>query len=144
MKTTQIILMLFTVLSAVMFTCTDAVQGQSYSFSFDAEDDNIFMLEEMGGIIQISDEGAVLQMIMPPEQRSEQYKDVDLVIGDVIKMVNGKKIDSGETLQKLYDDLKIGDEIKMAIMREKIVHIVSFPKGEKKSQYGYADYDHYN
>ena len=131
MKPTQIVSILFAVITAVMFTCTDPVQGQSFSFTTNSDEGEIFMLQEMGGIIQVTDKGATVQMIMPAEQRSEKYQDVDLKIGDIIKMVNGKKIDSAESLQKLYDDLKVGDEIKAAIMRDKVVHIISFPKGEK-------------
>ena len=130
MKPTQIVSILFAVFTAVLFTCTDSVQGQSYSFTTNTDEGEIYMLQEMGAIIQFADKGATVQMIMPPEQRSEKYQDVDLKIGDVIKMVNGKKIDKAETLKKLYEELKVGDEIKAAIMRDKVVHIVSFPKGE--------------
>lgn len=128
MKTVQILLTLFSIITISLLACSETVVGQSYSFT--AEEGEIFMLPEMGAIILSGEEGLIVEMVMPSEQRDEKYQDVDLEIGDVIKMMNGKKTDSVEIMKTMYDSLKIEDEIKIAIMRGKKIHIVSFPKGE--------------
>jgi len=128
MKAVQILLTLFSLVAVSLMTCNETVVGQSYSFS--AEEAEIFMLPEMGAIILSGDEGLKVEMVMPSEQRDENYKDVDLEKGDIIKMMNGKKMESIEIMQAIYDSLELEDEIKIAIMRGKKIHIVSFPKGE--------------
>lgn len=128
MKIMQIILVFMGLITVGLLTCSEAVLAQSFSFS--AEEGEIFMFPEMGAIIMSSENGPKVEMVMPPEQRDKKYKDIDLEIGDIIKMMNGKKTESIEAVQTIYDNLELEDEIKIAVMRGKKIQIVAFPKGE--------------
>jgi len=91
-----------------------------------------YFLPELGAVILIQDAKLKIEFIMPPEQRTEEYKTVDLKQGDLILMANGKKMTSAEDIQKMHDAVEIGDMIKLGIKRDKSMMMVSFKKADPK------------
>ncbi len=88
----------------------------------------VLMLQEIGGLIVDSDDGVKIDMVLPSDQRTEAYKKTDIQTGDLIKMVNGKKVKDVVQLTEIYESLKFGDELKFGIKRDKQMMIVSMPK----------------
>jgi len=93
-------------------------------------DGEVLMLQEIGGLIVDSDNGVKVDMVLPADQRTEAYKKVDLKTGDLIKMVNGKKVKDVANLAEIYEGLKFGDEVKFGIKRDRQMMIVSMPKAD--------------
>ncbi len=91
-----------------------------------------FLLKELGAAIA-SDNGTIKVLnVMPPEHRPQSYKDIDLQQDDVVLMANGKRLAGTKDLQSIYDDLKVGDELKLGIKRKEEMHLVSLKKGDPK------------
>ena len=90
--------------------------------------DEVFMLPELGALIGVSPNGLMIVMVMPEAHRAEAYKKVDLQKGDFIKMVNGKGVKTCGDLRAAYEALKVGDELKLGIKRDKGLMIVSLSK----------------
>ncbi len=91
-----------------------------------------FLLKELGAAIA-SDDGVVKVLnVMPASQRPASYKDVDLQQDDIVLMANGKRLAVTKDLQSIYDDLKVGDELKLGIKRKEEMHLVSLKKGDPK------------
>jgi len=88
----------------------------------------VFMLKELGAIISEGENGLAVLMVLPPEQRAKAYRDIDLQEGDVIMMFNGKRAKTSVQIEEAYDGLKIGDEIKLGIKRDKDMMIATLAK----------------
>lgn len=115
----------------VLIAMTATVTAQSHSFQI-KEEGKMFMIPELGAMTS-SDEGKLTVDFMPPAgDLPKAYRDVDLKNGDIIMMANGKKMKSAADLEKLYDALKVGDEIKLGIKRDKGMLIASFKKADEK------------
>ncbi len=97
-----------------------------------AQPGEICMLLELGAIIVQSDDGPKVEMILPPGQRSEKYKSVDLQSGDIIKMFNGKSMSTPALIEETYNGLAIGDDIMLGLKRGKEIFMQKFPKGDTK------------
>jgi S1-C subfamily serine protease len=67
-------------------------------------------------------------MVMPPDQRAEAYKSLDIQVGDIIKMVNGKSLTSVKSLKEIYEKASPGDIIKLGIIRNQKPILVKFTK----------------
>jgi S1-C subfamily serine protease len=93
-------------------------------------DQDVFMLDELGAVIADAENGPRILMVLPKEQRTEAYRDVDLREGDTILMVNGKKITGARQLKELYEGLDIGDDLKLGIRRGKELLIESLAKAD--------------
>lgn len=115
-----------TLLSAASFAQT----VKSFSFSGDGPNGEMFMIQEVGGLVTLSDDGVKIEMVMPPDQRPKEFKDVDLMAGDIIKMANGKKIDDVAKIKEIYEALKPGETLKFGINRDGKMMIVSMVKGD--------------
>ncbi len=112
-------------------TClTGIVSAQEMTTSTTMIEGDIMMLNEVGGVLRASDDGIVVDMVMPSDQRPEEYRSLDLRKGDIIKMVNGKRVKSTEDLTKIYEDCAIGEQIKLGIKRGQGLQIVKFPKAD--------------
>lgn len=69
-------------------------------------------------------------MVMPAEVRIKIYKEVDVKKGDLLLMMNGKKIDDVKKADVIYTALKPGDEIKLGLKRGEQMFIASFKKAK--------------
>jgi S1-C subfamily serine protease len=87
-------------------------------------------MKEFGGILVEVDDEVKVDMVMPPAQRSDEYKDLDIQSGDIIKMINGKKVSTVSALEDIFNKLAIGDEVKLGIFRGKEMMIVRFAKAD--------------
>lgn len=99
-------------------------------------DSPLFMLREIGGIITEAGDTVMVQMVMPPDNRPKDYKNVDIQTGDIIKMANGKKIESIKTLEDMYKSLAVGDELKLGLIRGKEMKIAALVKGDESKMPG--------
>ena len=91
----------------------------------------IFNLPEVEAIIAKQD-GKIQVLFTHAGMRMAKYKDVDLKTSDEIFMANGKKVQSVEELQEIYDKLEIGDILKIAIKRDEDTKIISIVKADPK------------
>jgi C-terminal processing protease CtpA/Prc len=94
---------------------------------------DIFEIRELGVMITEENNKLIVDMIIPKENRSKDYQDVDIQKGDEIRMINGKKMKSAADCKKLYDNLAIGSEFKMAINRNGAIFITGFNKADPKT-----------
>lgn len=99
---------------ASLHPSTAAAQTRSLVINPGSE---IFLLKELGAVISDSDSGLTVLMVLPAEQRGTAYKNVDLREGDRVLMLNGKLMQSPGHLEKTYDQLAAGDELKLGIRR---------------------------
>ncbi len=106
------------------------------TMTFEAEDGDIFMLPEVGGIIVESDDGPKLEMVLPVDNRPDEYKTLDIQVGDIIKMFNGKSMKKVSSIQEAYEAMEIGDEVKFGIRRDKGIMMVKFAKMDPKDAPG--------
>lgn len=90
---------------------------------------DVFNIPELSAIISEQDKHIVVLVSMD-KMRPAAYKSVDLKTNDQIFMALGNKIKSVKQLQKLYEDLAIGAEFKMAIKRGDVRKLVSFTKAD--------------
>jgi S1-C subfamily serine protease len=93
-------------------------------------DSEIFMLNELGAIMNEAEEGLEVLMVLPSAQLPEAYRQVDLRTGDVVMMFNGKRVNNVAEITGIYDKLSIGDEIKLGIKREKEMVIEKLKKAD--------------
>lgn len=91
-------------------------------------DGEIFLLKELGAIISESDQGMSVLMVLPQDQRAKAYRDIDLQEGDILVMFNGKRMKTAGQMEEAYGGLKIGDEIKLGIKRDKDMMITTLAK----------------
>ena len=75
-------------------------------------------------------------MVLPSDQRPENYKAVDIQAGDIIKMFNGKSMKMVSLMEETYNALGIGDELKFGVRRDKDIFIVKFTKMDPKDAPG--------
>jgi S1-C subfamily serine protease len=94
-----------------------------------------FVFNELGAVIG-KHEGTLQVdfLALQPDQREATYRETDLQQGDQIIMVNGKRAESTVDLKSVYENLKTGDKITLAIKRDKARMMVSFPKGDPEKQ----------
>ncbi len=121
---TKIKAILFLFVSQLVCIATNAQEMKIIK----AKPGEVFMIPEVGAIIQLKDKKIVIENVMPADMRDKSYKDVDLQESDVIIMVNGKKVSSTKECEDIYNNLKTGDEFKMGINRKDKMFIVGFKK----------------
>ncbi|UCC43796.1 MAG: PDZ domain-containing protein [Candidatus Zixiibacteriota bacterium] len=100
---------------------------------FKAEGD-VFLLPEFGAVLIVEDDRLKVEMMAPKERLAKDYQEVDLLQGDFILMINGKRTKTIDDFRSVYDDLKPGDEIKLGIKRDESMRIASFSKGDEDSK----------
>lgn len=89
------------------------------------------MLPEIKGIVLAENGKVVIGPIPDKDQRDAEYKSLDLAQGDEIIFVNGKKIKSIGDFKKYFSEIKTGDNVKLAVQRDKDRFIVEFKKAEE-------------
>jgi hypothetical protein len=83
-------------------------------------------LPEIGAILSVEQGALVVKMVAPAERRPEKYRSVDIVEGDVIMMVNGKRVKSAPEFTKAIDAVPPGEELKLGLQRGKQMMIAGF------------------
>lgn len=119
-------------LTAVFETVVGSPQASGQEMMRFSADDSL-MIRELGAITEMSDEGLRIVMAMPGEARPEEYRDIDVRQGDVILVVNGKRIRELATARDLLEKAAPGDEIALGIDRGGRSVVVRFPKADPAS-----------
>jgi predicted metalloprotease with PDZ domain len=140
MQKLNLVLVILAVVSAILITCNNAFtatpEGNPAPQRMIFKKGDVFLLSELGAVIKNDSGNVTIELVLPENKRTEEYQAVDLENGDVILMMNGKKIRSIEDLEDNYDLIAVGDDIKLGIKREGSMMIVSFPKAEEHSTGG--------
>jgi S1-C subfamily serine protease len=113
-------LMTFSIYAQVRKTITKSIDDEG----------GMCLIKEFGGVLVVDDDEIKVDMVMPADQRHNDYKTLDIKEGDIVKMINGKKINTPEMLEKIYNSFEIGKEIKLGIFRGKEMRIVKFAKAD--------------
>jgi len=94
-----------------------------------------FVLNEFGAVIGEHDGTLEIDMVViEPENRDAAYREIDLKAQDQILMFNGKRVKSTAEFEAAYNALKPGDDVTLAIKRERHRMMVSFPKGKPNAR----------
>ena len=88
----------------------------------------IFFLNELSAIVTDEDGTIKVEHAMPGDQRPEGYRDLDLKQGDEILMINAKRVKKAKDLENIYNEIKVGEEIKLGIRRGEEMFILKFNK----------------
>lgn len=92
----------------------------------------VFNLPELGAVIIGGEKEIKVEAVLPAELRPKAYKDIDLQSGDLILMMNAKRVKSAKELEEIYNGLKVGEEVKLGIKRQEERFIVTFRKADPK------------
>lgn len=112
----------------------DSTSGRSFSFkSIEAGPGGVFNLPELGAVIIGGEKEIKVEAVMPAEHRLKAYKDIDLQSGDLILMMNAKRVKSAKEIEEIYNGLKAGEEVKLGIKRKEERFITSFAKADPKA-----------
>lgn len=79
--------------------------------------DSSLMIREIGAILETGDDGLNVAIVMPAEARAEGYGDVDVRRGDLVLMINGRRVREIEVAREILGGAGIGDEIALGIRR---------------------------
>ena len=92
--------------------------------------DDMFDLPELATIIAFKDGKLVADNVFDKKMRPKEYESIDIKQGDVIMMVNGKRVKSLQELRNAYTSAAIGSAVKLGIERNTETAIVSFDKAD--------------
>jgi len=73
-----------------------------------------------------------VRFVSPPPNRTEPYRNVDLREGDVVLMINGKRVRTVAEITSAYAATPVGAELKIGVERGKEMLIASFAKADPK------------
>ncbi len=97
-----------------------------------ADMDEVFFLQELGALIMQDEESIRVDFVAPADNRAQEYRSVDIESGDVIVMLNGKRVKSVKDLKTSYEEAEVGEEIKFGRKRDKRTMIVTVPKADRE------------
>ena len=129
-------LLLMSGLTAVLGTAAEVAVGSPQASGQEMmrfSSDDSLMIREIGAITEMSGDELRVVMVMPGEARPEAYRDVDVREGDVIVVVNGRRIRELAAARDLLDEAAPGDEIALGLSRGGRSVIVRFPKADPAS-----------
>jgi len=96
----------------------------------------IYFLMGPQAAMRESDDGLVIDFVAPADSRAKDYADVDLKAGDIVMMVNGKRVKTAADIEKMVNDLETGAMIKLGVKRDRDMMIVSFAKPDPEEAGG--------
>lgn len=91
-----------------------------------------FPIPETGALVVREGADLRVQFVPPSGNRPPKYRTVDLQEGDLILLVNGKRVKSIEDLKKAHTATPVGSEFKLGIQRGQEMIIVAFEKADPK------------
>ena len=95
-----------------------------------------FFIPELMAMIEGQEKDVVIANKLPGTNLPKEYQALDVKKGDIIMMINGKNITKVAEMEKIYNELTIGQEIKLGVKREGVPHLVSFKKADPKNMPG--------
>jgi S1-C subfamily serine protease len=96
-------------------------------------ENDLLHIPELSALIAGNAEQLTVDHVIEPEMRAKGYEKTDVQEGDVIFMVNGKKLNKLSDLKEIYNLASIGSTVKLGIKRNKQMMIASFVKADPKS-----------
>lgn len=112
----------------IMVFFAESLAAQVFVQKKGAGEGEIFFLNEAAAMLKDEDGTIKVDVVLPGEQRPKEYQNIDLKQGDEILMVNAKRVKSLKELEKIYNELEMGDEMKLGVRRGEEMFIVSFNK----------------
>jgi S1-C subfamily serine protease len=91
-----------------------------------------FLIPELGALVVKDGESLKVQLVPPPGNRADQYRAVDLREGDIVLVVNGKRVKAIADLKKAHELTPVGQVFKLGIQRGQEMMIVAFDKADPK------------
>ena len=91
-----------------------------------AGEGEIFLMNELSAIISEKDGVVIVEHAMPTDQRPENYRDIDFKQGDEVLMANANRVKLVKDLEKIYNELEVGETMKLGVRRGEEMFIVSF------------------
>jgi S1-C subfamily serine protease len=119
----------FVLLSGLLIPSGQAQQTQTRSFEI-KNAQGVFNFPELGAVIIQSDSILTVGPALPGARRPAEYREVDLKTGDTLLMVNGKRIRTAAELEAVYENLAIGETLKLGLRRGKDLLLASFAKAD--------------
>lgn len=128
----QLLPIIAAIIALTSFTTFAQIQKKIIRSGDDQEltlhDDNLVDIRELAVFItQEGDEISVTNM-MDVDARPKGYEDIDIQLGDIVMMMNGKRLTAVSDLGKFYKEAKVGETIKLGIKRGEKMLIISFDK----------------
>ncbi|PWB74222.1 hypothetical protein C3F09_04220 [candidate division GN15 bacterium] len=80
--------------------------------------------------VGIADKQLAVSERLPADRLPKEYQAVDIRKGDIILMVDGKRMFTPEQLEKHYDSVAVGQEMKLGLKRGNDMLIASFKKAD--------------
>jgi PDZ domain-containing secreted protein len=120
-------LLLGVICLGIMFS---SVHSQMFVKKVGPGQGEIHLVQEVGVLLAVQKDTIFVDELLPKEARAEENKELDIQKGDRILMVNAKSVKAIKEFKTIYDDLKIGDDMKWGIRRGKELMIITFKKGD--------------
>lgn len=98
--------------------------------------DDVMFLPGVGAVVTSDGKRLKIDFIAPAENRDPAFKEVDLQEGDILMMVNGKRMKTIEQLRELFEALEVGAEIKLGLKRDKGMVMTSMTKADASQMGG--------
>lgn len=118
--------LLISLITASLLLMTQITEAATMSLRVEGD---VFSLAELAAIIAKQD-GEITVLMTRKEARVQPYANVDLNQGDVIFMANGEKIQSVKQLEDIYKNLKIDEQLKIAVKRKGKPILISLNKAD--------------
>jgi C-terminal processing protease CtpA/Prc len=97
------------------------------------ESDEVFNLPEVGALIVQFKNTYKVQFVAPENFRQAPYKNIDLRKDDIIMTVNGQSVKKIEDIKNTYIKLKIGQDFRLGVKRNKLTLAFDIMKGDPKN-----------
>lgn len=130
MKTKSIII---TAVITLIIT-TNVFTQQMYMAT--SADGPVLFLDELAVVLKEKNKAVTIDFAGPATSRKEEYRKLDLLKGDKVLMVNGKKVTSMDDVKKIYENMKNGEIIKMGLSRNDQMMMAAFKKGDVEQSHG--------
>ncbi len=120
----------FTIVALMLLVRVLGVQAQQV-VQHKLEGEGFFMMQETGALVVQNKDVLKVDLLPPAEGRPKEYASVDLKVGDIILMVNGKKVASANQLEEMFKAIKPGEEVSLGIKREGGLRLVKFNRADE-------------
>jgi S1-C subfamily serine protease len=87
-----------------------------------------YMIQGLGALITGAADTARIQFIPQSNQRPEEFRNVNMETGDLLAMLNGKKVASVKDFEARYEAIVTGADVKIGIKRGTQLVMASFKK----------------
>lgn len=95
------------------------------------EGEGFFMMQETGALVVQNKDTLKVDLLPPPEAMAKGYAKVDLKVGDLILLVNGKKVTTANQIEEIFKAIKPGEEVSLGIKRDGGLRLVKFTRADE-------------